>query len=193
MSKTFRMLRSILITRQRAAPILSNSPDLLVTFVLLRPVQSPEEGLKRLQSDDISLILEIPPSFGRDFRRGNEPEVLAQVDGAITFRGETISQYAQGVHNRMLHDPASGLYSGPPKYTANIPRAVHVQSHVRKHLLDRAERTVTAAAPDTGNSYGDQHCARKRTGLDDQLLRHADQEGWNTSSENNFLTLRLAC
>ena len=84
------------------------------------PVQSPEEGLKRLQSDDISLILEIPPSFGRDFRRGNEPEVLAQVDGAMTFRGETISQYTQGVHNRMLRDPASGMYSVPPKYTANI-------------------------------------------------------------------------
>ena len=76
--------------------------------------------MKRLQSDDISLVLEIPPNFGRDFRRGSGPEVLAQVDGAMTFRGETVAQYVQGVHNTMLQDPASGLNTSPKKYTANI-------------------------------------------------------------------------
>jgi ribosome-dependent ATPase len=74
-----------------------------------------------LQSDDISLVLEVPPNFGRDFHRGSGPEVLAQVDGAMTFRGETISQYVQGVHNTILKDPASGLKTAAPqKYTANI-------------------------------------------------------------------------
>lgn len=84
------------------------------------PVRSADEGLERLQSDDISLILEIPPNFGRDLRRGSGPEVLAQVDGANTFRAETVSQYAQGVHSRMLNDPASGLPTGPKKNTADI-------------------------------------------------------------------------
>ena len=41
-------------------------------------------------------MLEIPPSFGRDFRRGARPEVLAQVDGAMTFRGDTVAQYVAG-------------------------------------------------------------------------------------------------
>ena len=67
-----------------------------------RRPRSADEALERLQSDDISLVLEIPPSFGRDFRRGAGPEVLAQVDGAMTFRGETIAQYVQGVHSTML-------------------------------------------------------------------------------------------
>jgi ribosome-dependent ATPase len=89
-------------------------------FSLASPVHSDEEGLRRLQSDDISLMLEIPPNFGRDFRRGSQPEVLANVDGANTFRAETISQYALGVHNRVLHDPASGLPTGPQKNTADI-------------------------------------------------------------------------
>ena len=89
-------------------------------FTRTPPVSSAEEGLRRLQSDDISLLIEIPPNFGRDFRRGSNPDVLAQVDGANTFIGETVAQYAQGVNDKMLRDPASGLYSGPEKYTADI-------------------------------------------------------------------------
>ena len=84
------------------------------------PVQSADEALSRLQSNDIALVVEIPPNFGRDVRRDSEPEVLTQVDGANPYRGETVSQYAQGVHNTMLRDPASGLYAGPEKYTADI-------------------------------------------------------------------------
>jgi ribosome-dependent ATPase len=87
-------------------------------FTTTEPVRSDDEALRRLQADDISMVLEIPPSFGRDFRRGAGPEVSAQVDGANTFRGETVGQYAEGVHNRLLRDPASGLQTGPQRYTA---------------------------------------------------------------------------
>ncbi len=84
------------------------------------PVFSADDALSRLQSNDIALVLEIPPSLGRDVRRDSKPDVSAQVDGANPYRGETIAQYAQGVHNTMLRDPASGLYAGPEKYTADI-------------------------------------------------------------------------
>jgi ribosome-dependent ATPase len=85
------------------------------------PARSGDEALKRLQSDDVSLVLEVPPNFGRDFRRGAGPEVLAQVDGAMTFRGDTVAQYVQGVHATMLKDPASGLRTATPqKDTAKI-------------------------------------------------------------------------
>ncbi|RKH29000.1 ABC transporter ATP-binding protein/permease [Corallococcus praedator] len=90
-------------------------------FALTPPAQSSDEALRRLQSDDVSMVLEIPPRFGLDFRRGSGPEVLAQVDGAMTFRGDTVEQYVQGVHNRMLQDPASGFHSESAlKGTANI-------------------------------------------------------------------------
>jgi ribosome-dependent ATPase len=72
-------------------------------------VLSAEEGLRRLQSDDVSVVLEIPPMFGRDFRRGSGPEVLAQVDGAMTFRADTVAQYVEGVHATTLRDPSLGL------------------------------------------------------------------------------------
>jgi ribosome-dependent ATPase len=83
-------------------------------FTATPPARSDAEALTRLQSDDISVLLEIPPDFGRDFRRGASPDVLAQVDGAMTFRGDTVEQYVQGVHNSLLRDPASGLQTSAP-------------------------------------------------------------------------------
>ncbi len=90
-------------------------------FTETPPARSAQEALERLQSDDVSVVLEVPPSFGRDFRRGARPEVLGQVDGAMTFRGDTVAQYVEGVHATMLRDPATGLgTSAPQKYTANM-------------------------------------------------------------------------
>ena len=89
-------------------------------FSQTRPVRSAEDALERLQSDDVSMVLEIPPNFGRDMRRGSRPEVMAQVDGANTFRGETVSQYVQGVQDKSLRDPATGLPIAPGKYTAKF-------------------------------------------------------------------------
>ena len=91
-----------------------------VYFTPTEPAQSDQDALARLQADNISLLLEIPPSFGRDLRRGAVPDVLAQVDGAMTFRGETVAQYVQAVHNTALQDPATGLNATPRKNTANI-------------------------------------------------------------------------
>jgi len=90
-------------------------------FLRTPSVQSSDEALERLQSDDVSVVLEVPPDFGRDFRSGREPQVLAQVDGAMTFRGDTVAGYVDGVHNTMLKDPASGLRTTvPQRDTAQI-------------------------------------------------------------------------
>lgn len=78
-------------------------------FAPASAVRSADEGLHRLQADEVSVVLEIPPHFGRDLRKGSQPEVLAQVDGAMTFRGETVAQYVQAVHNTLLEDPANEL------------------------------------------------------------------------------------
>ncbi|WP_442753823.1 ribosome-associated ATPase/putative transporter RbbA [Methylocystis sp. JAN1] len=89
-------------------------------FLETRPISSAEDALRRLQSDEISLVVEIPPSFGRDLLKNARPEVSAQVDGANTFRGETVSQYVQGVQDKALQDPSNGLDLKPPKYRANF-------------------------------------------------------------------------
>lgn len=89
-------------------------------FTPAPPIHSVQESLARLQADKVSVVLEIPPNFGRDFRRGSQPEILAEVDAAMTFRGETVSQYVQAVHNTMLQNPAAGLQTSPPKDTATF-------------------------------------------------------------------------
>ena len=99
------------------------------------PVRSADEALQRLQSDDISLVLEIPPNFGRDFRRGSGPEVLAQVDGANTFRGETVGSTPRGVHNRVLKDPASGLPNA-------VPRRIRPTSKIGTCTIPRSKASI---------------------------------------------------
>ncbi|MDD5218085.1 MAG: ABC transporter permease, partial [Candidatus Omnitrophica bacterium] len=87
-------------------------------FLTTPQIRSANEGLKRLQADNVSVVLEIPPNFGRDLRRKDQPDVLAEVDAAMTFRGETVAQYVQAINDTMLKNPASGLEIAPPKYTA---------------------------------------------------------------------------
>jgi ribosome-dependent ATPase len=89
-------------------------------FARTAPVYSDDPGLERMRSNDVALIVEIPPQFGRDARRGSSPDVLAQVDGAMPFRAETVSQYVQGVHATALEDPGNLLAKTPPKWTPNI-------------------------------------------------------------------------
>src|SRR5688572_11209720 len=83
-------------------------------FATTQAALTDQEGLERLQADDVTAIIEIPPSYGRDLRRDSPPEILAQVDGANPFRGETVAQYIRGVHQGYLSDPGSGLGGGPP-------------------------------------------------------------------------------
>ena len=83
-------------------------------------IENDDEALRRLQSDDVSLVVEIPPDFGRDVRREAHPEAFGQVDGAMPFRAETVSQYVRGVHDRLLRDPAAGLPSDANPFSASF-------------------------------------------------------------------------
>ncbi len=84
------------------------------------PTFSDEDALKRLQADEVATVIEIPPNFSRDLRRGDTPDVLAQIDGANPFRAETIRGYIEGVQSALLADPGNRLYQRPSKYTANF-------------------------------------------------------------------------
>ena len=85
------------------------------------PARSFDDALNRLKSDDVSMVVEIPPNFGREIRRGAAPEVLAHVDGANTFRGETIGQYVQGVHATLLRIPRAGCRRPRPEVHGQDP------------------------------------------------------------------------
>ena len=86
------------------------------------PVRSADEALERLQSDDVSVVLEIPPNFGRDFRRGAGP----RGPGAGGRRHDVPRRDRRAVRpgrpqHRCCRIPASGLpTAAPQKYTADI-------------------------------------------------------------------------
>ncbi len=75
-------------------------------FVERAPLANYAELENRLRSGNIKAAIEIPPSFGRDIKRGRPAWVGAWVDGSMPFRAETIRGYLQGMHELYLADPA---------------------------------------------------------------------------------------
>ncbi len=123
-------------------------------------------------------MLEIPPNFGRDLRRGSRPEVLAQVDGAMTFRGETVAQYVQGVNARTLSDPAAtrAQHRRPPSNQA------YIEERFMYNPTFESIYSIVPSVPalllllDPGDPDDREHRAREGARFDDQLLRHAHQQ-----------------
>ena len=66
-----------------------------------------------MTAGDVSLVVELPPDFGRKLSAGEQTEVLAIVDGAIPFKGETVEGYVTGLHRTFLDVLASN--NGTPK------------------------------------------------------------------------------
>jgi len=71
-------------------------------FQRAAPLDSVEEGRGRLTEGAVSLVIELPPDFGRKLRAGEPTEVLATVDGAIPYKGETVEGYVAGLHRSFL-------------------------------------------------------------------------------------------
>ncbi|MDW3221975.1 MAG: ribosome-associated ATPase/putative transporter RbbA [Paracoccaceae bacterium] len=71
-------------------------------FELTESLSNVEDGRRRLVTGDVSLVVEIPPDFGQKLRAGEPTEILAIVDGAIPFKGETIEGYIAGLHQTFL-------------------------------------------------------------------------------------------
>jgi ribosome-dependent ATPase len=61
---------------------------------------------RRLGTGATQVVIEIPPHFGRDIKKGTPAEVGAWIDGAMPFRAATIRGYLQGVHQQYLGDLA---------------------------------------------------------------------------------------
>jgi ribosome-dependent ATPase len=62
---------------------------------------------RRMRSGELSLALEIPSGFARDVARGRTVQIGAWIDGAMPQRAETVSGYAQGMHQHWLAQQVS--------------------------------------------------------------------------------------
>jgi ribosome-dependent ATPase len=70
---------------------------------------------RRLRDGELRLAIEIPPSFGRDLVNSHRPEVAFFLDGAQTFRAETVRNYVQGIVLSYVQDLARRTYGRAPE------------------------------------------------------------------------------
>jgi len=58
----------------------------------------------RLRNGELRVAIEIPPNFGKDLKRGAQPEIGIWLDGSFPFRAETARGYVLGLHDLYLSD-----------------------------------------------------------------------------------------
>ncbi|MFA3916810.1 ribosome-associated ATPase/putative transporter RbbA [Ruegeria hyattellae] len=92
------------------------------------PLASAVEGRNRLIAGDVSLVVELPSDFGRKLRAGESTEVLATVDGAIPFKGETVEGYVAGLHQTFMDAIARDSGSRQAEIARIEPRFRYNQS-----------------------------------------------------------------
>ncbi|MGK8436789.1 ribosome-associated ATPase/putative transporter RbbA [Ectopseudomonas hydrolytica] len=73
-------------------------------FREVAPLRDHADLERRLSGGEISLALEIPPGYGRDLKRGSQPEIGIWIDGAMPLRAETIRGYVIGLHRDYLSE-----------------------------------------------------------------------------------------
>lgn len=85
-------------------------------FLQRPPLRDAADLERRMRNGELGVAVEIPYGYGRDLRRGRQPEIGAWVDGAMPYRGETIRGYLQGLHLQYLQDIATrvGYAQAPP-------------------------------------------------------------------------------
>ncbi len=71
------------------------------------PIHSPSEIDNGFQKDDFKMVIEIPPGFEKDIKRGRSPSVGVWIDGTMPFRAETTKNYVDAVHLSYLMDLAA--------------------------------------------------------------------------------------
>ena len=72
-----------------------------------QPVKNHDELDRRLKNGELSMVVEIPPGFGRDVQRGANPQVAYWIDGSEPSNAETTNGYVKGMHTLWQRNRAS--------------------------------------------------------------------------------------
>ena len=83
-------------------------------FIEKPPVKDYADLDRRMKSGELSLVVEIPPGFGRDMEKGVSPEVSFWIDGAMPSRAETINGYVSSLHQKWLESQNPGATDNSP-------------------------------------------------------------------------------
>lgn len=100
------------------------------------PIRSPAEIEKGFQKGEFTVVIEIPPGFEKDIKRGRSPSVGLWIDGTMPFRAETIKNYTDAVHLSYLTD-LSELSPMPIEYSS-----AHIQPRYWYNPLVRSRFSI---------------------------------------------------
>jgi ribosome-dependent ATPase len=81
-------------------------------------LRSETELDQRMRAGDLSLVIDIPPGYGRDLVAGHRPEVAFFIDGATPFRAETTRNYVGGIVMSYVDDLARRAEGAMPDLVA---------------------------------------------------------------------------
>jgi ribosome-dependent ATPase len=81
-------------------------------------LRSESEIDRRMRAGELRLAVDIPPGFGRDLMNARRPEVAFFLDGAQTFRAETVRYYVQGIVLSYAQDLTRRRYGDVPALTS---------------------------------------------------------------------------
>ena len=74
-------------------------------FIQHKDVGDYDELERRMGSGELSLVIEIPPHFGRDLGSGGRvPQIAYWLDGSMPSRAETVNGYAQAIHQNWVEN-----------------------------------------------------------------------------------------
>jgi ribosome-dependent ATPase len=98
------------------------------------------DGLEQIRRGNITLLIEIPPSFGRDLIQGLQPQLSIQIDGAMPFIAETASGYVNGVLLQELQ--ALALEGSQSNNSLSVPANV-----ITRFYFNQSFESVYAMVP----------------------------------------------
>jgi ribosome-dependent ATPase len=124
-------------------------------FIEHPPVADYADLDRRMRDGELSVVIEIPPGFGRDIRRGDPVQIGAWVDGSMPTRAETVRGYVQQLHMQWLSDSALAALGTRPalaladiqlryRYNPNVISVVAITPAVIPLLLMLIPAMLTA-------------------------------------------------
>ncbi|MCD8523658.1 MAG: ribosome-associated ATPase/putative transporter RbbA [Saccharospirillaceae bacterium] len=96
-------------------------------------------GMQQLRSGQLSMLVEIPPDFGRHLLLGWQPEIGVLIDGAMPFKAETSAGYVDGL---MLQELQTMAASSPQSSGLSMPVSVSTRFH-----FNQSFKSVFAIVP----------------------------------------------
>ncbi len=67
-------------------------------FIEKPPVKNYADIDRRMKNGELSVVVELPPQFGKMVERGETPEIGVWVDGSMPSRAETVAGYIESMH-----------------------------------------------------------------------------------------------